>query len=90
MTALAARSSYSPFVAGTELSLADFGAAIHLPLVSIVCKAIYDEDLLEAVPGVREHRALMGERTSLKQVKADRAEDVPRFMEHRATIAAEV
>ena len=84
VAALAARARFAPHIAGPELSLADFGAAIHLPLVSIATKAIYGEDLLAGMPAVARHRALMNERESLKRVKADRRIDVPRFIEHNA------
>jgi glutathione S-transferase len=78
------RARFEPYIAGPELTLADFGAAIHLPLVSITTKAIYGEDLLEAFQAVRRHREMMGERPSMKRVKAERREDVPRFARHRA------
>jgi len=80
---LRARARFAPYIAGPTLTLADFGAAIHLPLVSIASKAIYGEDLLAALPAVRAHRQLMNERESMKRVKADRREDVPRFERHR-------
>jgi len=78
------RARFEPYIAGPELTLADFGAAIHLPLISITTNAIYGEDVLDALPAVRRHRALMGERESLKRVKADRREDVAKFAQHRA------
>ena len=82
------RARFEPFIAGPELTLADFGAAIHLPLVSFTARAIYGEDLLDGLPGLRAHRALMGERASMKRVKADRREDVPKFERHRARSGA--
>jgi glutathione S-transferase len=88
VTALKARARYAPYVAGPTLTLADFGAAIHCPLISITTKAIYGEDLLEALPAVKRHRAMMGERASFKRVKADRAADVPAFARHRAGLSA--
>ena len=78
------RARFEPYIAGHELSLADFSAAIHLPLISITSSAIYGEDLLSAIPAVKGHRELMGERQSLKRVKADRRDDVPKFTQHRA------
>ena len=80
------RARYSPYIAGPELSLADFGAAIHLPLVSITCNAIFGEDLLAAIPAVREHRKMLNERESLRRIKADRRTDVPKFTKHRAGV----
>lgn len=84
---LAARARFAPYVAGPELTLADFGAAIHLALVSIAAKAIYGEDLLAGLP-VAKHRALMNERPSMQRVKADRQIDIPRFTEHSARARA--
>ncbi len=78
------RARFGPYIAGPELTLADLGAAIHLPLVSITTRAIYGEDLFDALPAVRRHREMMGKRESLKRVKTDRRDDVPRFTQHRA------
>jgi glutathione S-transferase len=78
------RARFEPCSAGPELSLADFSAAVHLPLISITTRAIYGEDLLDTLPAVRRHRELMGERESLQRVKADRRDDVPKFAQHRA------
>jgi glutathione S-transferase len=84
IAALAARARFAPFIAGSELSLADFGAAIHLPLVGFAVKNIYGEDLFARLPAVARHRALMNERESLERVKADRQVDAPRFQQHYA------
>jgi len=81
---LSKRARFEPYIAGPELTLADFGAAIHLPLISITTEAIYGADFLEALPAVRRHRELMGQRESLKRVKADRRADAPKFAQHRA------
>ena len=80
---LRARARFAPYIAGPALTLADFGAAIHLPLISITTEAIYGVDLLEALPAVRRHRELMGARDSMKRVKADRRADAPKFERHR-------
>ena len=73
------RARFEPYVAGRELTLADFGAAIHFPLISLTTKAIYGEDLLGAIPGVRRQLEVMRERPSMKRVLADRRVDVPKF-----------
>ncbi len=78
---------FEPYIAGSELTLADFTAAIHLPLVSLTSKAIYGEDALEALPAVKRHRDLMAERPSMQRVKAERRNDVPKFMQHRPAVA---
>lgn len=63
---------FAPYLAGSEVSLADFSAAIHFPMVSIASQAIYGEDVLDAIPGVGEHRQLMYRRESLQRIRADR------------------
>lgn len=83
VVALRERARFEPYLAGAELTLADFGAAIHLPLVSYTTRSIYGDDPLDAIPGVRAHQALMNERASLVRVKADRREDLPKFERHR-------
>jgi glutathione S-transferase len=81
---LSERARFDPYIAGPEPTLADFGAAMHLPLITITTEAIYGADFLEALPAVRRHRELMGQRESLKRMKADRRADAPKFAQHRA------
>jgi glutathione S-transferase len=88
VAALEARARFAPHIAGPDLTLADVGAAIHLPLVSICTKAIYGEDLLAALPAVARHRAMMAGRESFVRVKTDRQADVPKFLRHRAATSA--
>ena len=63
---------FSPFVAGGEFTLADCAAAVHLPLVASCTKIIYGEDLLAALPAVRDYLQRVGERPTVQQVNADR------------------
>ena len=63
---------FSPFVAGGEFTLADCAAAVHLPLVANCTKIIYGEDLLAALPAVRDYLQRVGERPTVQQVNADR------------------
>jgi glutathione S-transferase len=88
LAGLRERARFAPFVAGPQLTLADFGAAIHLPLVAFTMRAIYGEDPLATQPGLAAHRALMDGRESMKRVKADRRVDLPRFEQHRARSGA--
>jgi len=73
------KARFEPYVAGRALTLADLGVAMHFPLISSATKAIYGEDLLEAIPGLSRHREVMNERASMKRVKADRRADLPKF-----------
>jgi len=80
---LAERARFDPYILGSEFSLVDLSAAIHLPLFSIATQAIYGEDLLADIQGLSAHRKRMGERPSVQRIKAERREDVAKFMQHR-------
>ncbi|MEY4662852.1 MAG: hypothetical protein RLZZ239_1325, partial [Pseudomonadota bacterium] len=71
VAAFAKLASFSPYVAGDTLSLADCAAVVHLPLVSSATKLIYGRDFLADLP-VRDYLKRMGERPALQQVNADR------------------
>ncbi len=63
----------SPYIAGSEFTLADCVAYANLPLVGMASKAIYGEDLL-LTGGVdyKPYMKLIGERASAVRVNADR------------------
>lgn len=74
---------FSPHVGGAEFTLADCVAYVHLPLVSMASKAIYGEDVLAAYP-VKDYLKLLGERTSVQRVAADRKENTIAMQKWRA------
>jgi glutathione S-transferase len=70
--ALKAVAKFEPFIAGTELTLADCAAFVHLPLVSLVTKTAYGRDFLEDIPQVRPYLKMLGERPAFARVNEDR------------------
>lgn len=62
---------FSPFVFGSEISMADCAAAVHFPLISMATKSIYGRDFLEDLP-VREYLKMMAGRASVQRVNVDR------------------
>lgn len=62
---------FAPYVAGSEFTMADCAAIVHLPLVSMSSKAIFGKDVLADLP-VREYGKAMAERPSVQRVNADR------------------
>lgn len=62
---------FSPYVAGDTFTLADCSAIVNLPLVSMVSKAVYGEDMLAHLP-VKAYNQQMAERASVQHVNADR------------------
>ncbi len=79
---LAELARFEPYIAGPELSLADFSALFHFPPVSIASEAIYGEDLLGALlPAAKPHRKLMQQREAVQRVQAEQLEDQKIFMQ---------
>ena len=65
---------FGSYVAGAEFTLADCTAVVNLPLVSMASKAIYGDDALADYP-VKDYTKLVGERTTMQRVNADRKEN---------------
>lgn len=63
--------TFSPYIAGSEFTMADCAAAVHLPLIGMATKAIYGQDMLADYP-VRDYLTLVGERATVQKVTADR------------------
>jgi glutathione S-transferase len=78
---LAELARFEPYIAGPELSLADFSALFHFAPVSIASKAIYGEDLLDALPAAEPHRKRMQQREAVQRVQAEQLEDQKIFMQ---------
>lgn len=68
---LAQLARFDPYIAGNAFTLADCAAWAHLPILGQVSKIIYDEDLLEGIPGVRDYLKLIGTRPHAQAVNAD-------------------
>jgi glutathione S-transferase len=71
IAAFAKLTKFEPFIAGPTYTMADCAAYVHLPVLSMACKAVYAEDLLAALP-TKPYLAMMGERESSRKVNADR------------------
>ena len=79
VAAFAKLAQFKPFVGGTELTLADCTAAVHLPLITAVTKTIYGKDFLADLP-VKEYMKMWSERPSMQRVHADRKASNELFM----------
>jgi glutathione S-transferase len=62
---------FSPYIAGSEFTMADCAATVHLPLIAMATKAIYGEDMMADYP-VRDYLKLVGDRPTVQKVTADR------------------
>jgi glutathione S-transferase len=74
---------FAPYIAGPDLSLADFTATFHFIPVSIASTAIYGDDVLAAIPQIARHTRLMDERAAVRVAKAEQLADERAFMERR-------
>ncbi|WP_269506200.1 glutathione S-transferase [Burkholderia sp. IMCC1007] len=64
---------FSPYVLGDSFSVADIAAAMHLPVIGMATKAIYDRDfLVDAGIDWKAHVKMVGERSAAQRVAADR------------------
>ena len=67
------------FIAGNEISIADYTAAVHLPVITAVTKTIYGKDFLADLP-VKDYMKMWSERPSMQRVHADRKANNELFM----------
>ncbi len=79
VAAFAKLAQFKPFIAGTELTLADCTAAVHLPLITAVTKTIYGRDFLADLP-VKDYMKMWSERPSMQRVHTDRKASNELFM----------
>ena len=70
--ALRARAQFDPYIAGSQLTLADCAAFCHLPLVSLATKLAFGTDMLESMPQIKPYLKMLGERAAFKTVNDDR------------------
>ena len=72
LRALKSRARFAPYVAGSEFTLADCAAFVHLPLVSLSTRLAYGRDFLEEMPQVKPYIKKLEERPAFKRVSEDR------------------
>ena len=63
---------FSPYVAGSDLTLADCAAFVHLPLVSLATKLAFGRDALEEIAPLKPYLKMLGERPAFARVNEDR------------------
>jgi glutathione S-transferase len=84
LKALAQLARFTPFIAGTEFTLADCAAAQHLPLVAMATKRIYGRDFAEPHPQIAAYVKAMNQRPAMQKIAADRKENTRLYAEKNA------
>lgn len=77
------RLKFAPFILGKELTYADCAAFVHLPTVSQAAKAIYGDDPLADVPGLKEYSSMLRQRPHAITVNNDRKKGMEEFIARR-------
>ena len=67
---------------GHEFTLADCSAAVHLPVLSMLSKTAFGDDVLADYP-VKDYLKLIGERPSVQRVTVDRKANAELMREWR-------
>ena len=70
--ALKAVAKFDPYIAGSELTVADCAAFVHLPIVTLVTKTAFGRDFLEDIPQMRPYLKMLGERPAFAKVNEER------------------
>ncbi len=83
INAFAKRVKFDPFILGKEFTYADCAAFTHLPTVSQATKAIYGEDPLADIPGLKEYSSMLRQRPHAITVNNDRKRGMDEYIAHR-------
>lgn len=83
ISALVQRLKFAPFILGKELTYADCAAFVHLPTVSQAAKAIYGDDPLADVPGLKEYSSMLRQRPHAITVNNYRKKGMEEFIARR-------
>jgi len=70
--ALKGLAKFSPYIAGSELTLADCAAFVSLPLVTLVSKQAFGRDFLDEIPQVKPYLKVLAERPAFARANEDR------------------
>jgi glutathione S-transferase len=70
--AFKALAKFAPYIAGSELTLADCAAFVRLPLVSLATKHGFGRDYLEDIAQLKPYLRMLGERPAFRKVNDDR------------------
>ncbi len=77
--ALAELGSFAPYLAGSEFSIADIYAYYTFGYCNMTSQAVYQWDIVDAVPGLKDSLATTAAREAVKQVDALQQQALAQF-----------
>ena len=80
IAALKRHARFAPYVAGSEMTIADLMFLYSIDLASAVAKKLFDLDLLADLPEGRALLAKLAENPNVKQVEADKNAEMAAFI----------
>lgn len=82
---LARRAKFAPYVMGEHLTVADLYFLYSVDLAAQVAKKLFGLDALADIPQARALLDLLAQNPNVQKVAAERAEDIPLFLERIKT-----
>ena len=76
---------FDPYIAGRDFTIADCAAVVHLPVLSMLTKTMFNEDLLADYPA-KDYLKMMAERSTVQRVTADRKENAELMRQWRESL----
>ena len=72
--ALLQLAKFDPFIAGSELTVADCAAAVHFPLISLATRRVFGADVFAEVPQVAKYVEMINQRPHFARVLGESRE----------------
>ena len=80
VAALRRHGSFAPYVAGSEMTIADLMFLFSIDLASVVARKLFDVDLLGDWPEAQALLKLLGQNPHVQQIEADKTAEMQAFI----------
>lgn len=80
VAALKRHGSFAPYVAGSEMTIADLMFLYSIDLAAVVARKLFNIDLLEDFPKATELLELLGQNPHVQQIEADKKAEMAAFL----------
>jgi glutathione S-transferase len=85
--AMSQLASFSPYIAGSEMTMADIYMRQVMSVTAMVCRSAFKWDIAADITTMPAWLATMNEMAISQQIDADKAEDLPAFGAHMMRLA---